>query len=242
MIERVKSGISGLDEILNGGFIKGTNVLLAGSAGTGKTIFCMQFLYNGVVDYDEPGIFVTLEEMPAELRREAALFGWDFRKLEEEKRFAIVDAASSKAGLPTGERFALRRGFDVNILAQEIYRTAKEIDAKRIVIDSIAGLGIQFEGTANIRTAIFRLSALLREIKCTSLMTSEVAVGEVFTRYGVEEFIAQGVVLLFLEEISGELRRSLIVRKMRGTAHSLRRYPFEISPQKGFVVMPGGEI
>ncbi|MHA1131169.1 MAG: ATPase domain-containing protein, partial [Candidatus Helarchaeota archaeon] len=83
MIERVKSGISGLDEILNGGFIKGTNVLLAGSAGTGKTIFCMQFLYNGVVDYDEPGIFVTLEEMPAELRREAALFGWDFRKLEE---------------------------------------------------------------------------------------------------------------------------------------------------------------
>ena len=198
MVERVKSGISGLDEILDGGFISGSNVLLAGSAGTGKTIFCMQFLYNGVVTYDEPGIFVTLEEMPNELRRESLLFGWDFKKLEDDKKFAIVDAASSKAGLPTGERFALRRGFDVNILAQEIYRTAKEIDAKRIVIDSIAGLGIQFEGTANIRTAIFRLSALLREIKCTSIMTSEVAVGEVFTRYGVEEFNTLGYEFLTL--------------------------------------------
>jgi KaiC/GvpD/RAD55 family RecA-like ATPase len=235
--ERVKTGIPGLDDILHGGLIKGHNVLVTGCAGTGKTILCTQFLYQGAKQYDEPGILVTLEEMPNELRKEASLFKWGLKELEEQKKFAIIDAASSKAGLPTGEKFALRRGFDVNTLAQEIYRTTKEIGAKRVVIDSIAGLGMQFEGTINIRTAIFRLSALLREINCTSLMTSEVPAGDVFTRYGVEEFIAQGVVLLYLEEESGELKRSLVVRKMRGTSHSLKRYPFEINNEKGIVVM-----
>ncbi|MHA1145122.1 MAG: ATPase domain-containing protein [Candidatus Helarchaeota archaeon] len=238
MADRVVTGIRGLDEILHGGFIPGHNILITGGAGTGKTILCTQFLYNGAKNFNEPGIMVTLEEMPNELRSEAKNFGWDLEELEAEKKLAIIDAASSKAGLPTTERFALRRGFDVNTLAQEIYRTTKEIGARRVAIDSIAGLGMQFEGTINIRTAIFRLSALLREIKCTSLMTSEVPAGEVFTRYGVEEFIAQGVVLLFLEEENDELRRTLIVRKMRGTAHSLKRYPFEIG-SKGIVVMPG---
>lgn len=238
MTDRVETGIKGLDDILHGGFLPGHNLLLTGGSGTGKTILCTQFLYNGAKEFNEPGIMVTLEEMPNELRSEAKNFGWDLEELEAEKKFAIIDAASSKAGLPTNERFALRRGFDVNTLAQEIYRTTKEINAKRVAIDSIAGLGMQFEGTINIRTAIFRLSALLREIKCTSLMTSEVPAGEVFTRYGVEEFIAQGVILLFLEEENGELRRTLIVRKMRGSSHSLKRYPFEIGPN-GIVVMPG---
>ncbi|MHA1786349.1 MAG: ATPase domain-containing protein [Candidatus Helarchaeota archaeon] len=239
--ERVETGIAGLDKILHGGFLPGQNILVTGGAGTGKTIMCMQYLYNGAVKYNEPGIFVTLEEMPNELRSEAQNFGWDLKKLEDERKFAIIDAASSKAGLPTGEKFALRRGFDVNILAQEIYRTTKEIGAKRVVIDSIAGLGMQFEGTINIRTAIFRLSALLREIKCTSLMTSEIPANNVFTRYGIEEFIAQGVILLFLDEEAGELKRSLIVRKVRGTAHSLKRYPLEIS-EHGVIVMPRAEV
>lgn len=239
--QRVETGIPGLDDILHGGFLSGQNILVTGGAGTGKTIMCMQYLYNGAVSYNEPGIFVTLEEMPNELRSEAMNFGWDLKKLEEEKKFAIIDAASSKAGLPTGEKFALRRGFDVNILAQEIYRTTKEIGAKRVVIDSIAGLGMQFEGTINIRTAIFRLSALLREIKCTSLMTSEIPANNVFTRYGIEEFIAQGVILLFLDEEAGELKRSMIVRKVRGTSHSLKRYPLEIS-KEGIIVMPRAEV
>ncbi|TFF85973.1 MAG: ATPase [Promethearchaeota archaeon] len=240
-MNRILSGIDGLDEILGGGFIDGSSILISGGPGTGKTIFSMEFLVKGAKLHKEPGIFVTLEERPVELRSEANLFGWNLRDLEEEKKFVIVDAASSKAGLPTNEKYALRRGFDVNTLAQEIYRASREINAKRIVIDSISGLEFQYEGDSTLRAAIFRLSALLREIECTSLMTSEMVESEISSRFGIEEFITQGLIQLFLREESGELRRSILVRKMRGTSHSLKRYPFEIS-DKGLIVLPSGEI
>ncbi|MHA1861814.1 MAG: ATPase domain-containing protein [Candidatus Ranarchaeia archaeon] len=241
MYKRVKTGIPGLDGILHGGFIQGHNILVSGSAGTGKTILSTQFLYKGAKKYNESGVLVTLEERPKELRAEASQFGWDIPELEKKGKLIIIDAASSKAGLPTDEKYALRRGFDINLLAQEIYRASKEIDASRVVIDSISGLGVRFEDTSAVRNAIFKLSSLLRELKCTSLMTSEIPNSGSYSRYGIEEFIAQGLVILYLTEEEGELKRTLIVRKMRGTSHSLKRFPFEIS-SRGTVVMPGGEI
>ena len=240
MSKRVKTSIPGLDGILHGGFIQGHNVLLSGSAGSGKTIFSLQFIINGATLNDEPGIFVTLEERPKEIRAEAKQFGWDLKELEEQKKVIIIDAASSKAGLPTGEKYALRRGFDINILAQEIYRASKEINASRIAIDSISALGIRLEDTSTVRNAIFKLSSLLRELNCTSVMTSEMTGEYEYSRYGVEEFIAQGLILLDLNEEGGELKRTLLVRKMRGTTHSLKRFSFEIC-EKGIAIMPGGE-
>ncbi|MEX2702300.1 MAG: ATPase domain-containing protein [Candidatus Baldrarchaeia archaeon] len=237
MSERVKTGIPGLDGILNGGFIKGTNILVSGGTGTGKTIFSMQFVYMGAVLYDEPGVFVTLEERPSELRREVSQFGWDLKHLENHGKIAIIDAASSKAGIPTNEPYALRRGFDINELAKEIYRAAKDLGSQRIALDSISALGVRFDDILQIRTSIFKLSALLRELEVTSIMTTEIANPNQISRFGVEEFIAQGVIILHLDEEHDELRRSLIVRKMRGTSHSLKRHPFEITP-KGIVVKP----
>ncbi|MHA1916808.1 MAG: ATPase domain-containing protein [Candidatus Ranarchaeia archaeon] len=240
MSKRVKTSIPGLDGILHGGFIQGHNVLLSGSAGSGKTIFSLQFIINGATLNDEPGIFVTLEERPKEIRAEAKQFGWDLKELEEQKKLIIIDAASSKAGLPTGEKYALRRGFDINILAQEIYRASKEINASRIAIDSISALGIRLDETSTVRNAIFKLSSLLRELNCTSVMTSEMTGEFNYSRYGVEEFIAQGLILLDLSEEGGELKRTLLVRKMRGTSHSLKRFGFEIC-ENGIAIMPGGE-
>ncbi len=240
-IERVPTGIPGLDDILHGGFIKGSNILISGPAGTGKTIFCLQFLYNGIVKYNQPGILLTLEERPSELRREASLFGWDLSKLESEGLLVIIDGASSKAGLPTYESIALKPTFSVETIADKIYKAKKEINAERIVIDSISGLSFQLNALNEIRDAIFKLSSLLRELNLTSLMTTEVVDESRYSRYGVEEFITQGLILLSLREIDGELRRSLIVRKMRGTSHSLKRFTVEIS-NSGFVVMPTGEL
>lgn len=239
--DRVKTGIPGLDGILHGGFIKGSNVLLSGFAGTGKTIFCIQYLVSGILNYDEPGVLVTLEELPKELRREALQFDWDLKKFEEDNKLIIIDAASAKAGLPTDEKFAIRRGFDINELAEQIYTAVSKINAKRLVLDSISSLDIRFNDPQALRTAIFKISALLRELGVTSIMTSEMVDSGAFSRYGVEEFIAQGLILLYLREQDTELRRSLVVLKMRSTAHSLRRYPFEIS-SVGLVVMPGEEI
>ncbi len=242
LIERVKTGIPGLDGILHGGFIRGTNIVISGGVGTGKSIFSMQFLNAGAEKYNETGILVTLEERPSELRREAAQFGWDLEQLEVEKKLIMIDAASSKAGLPSSEEWALRRGFDLNTLAQEIYKATKTINAQRIAVDSLSGLGLRIESAAEVRGSIFKLSALLRELGVTSIMTSEILSKSAgLSRYGVEEFIAQGLIILSLEEEQAEMRRSLVIRKMRATAHSLKRFPFEIS-SKGIVVMPSGEI
>ncbi|MHA1754636.1 MAG: ATPase domain-containing protein, partial [Candidatus Odinarchaeia archaeon] len=159
----------------------------------------------------------------------------------EENKLIIIDAASAKAGLPTDEAFAIRSGFDINELAEIIYTAVNKIKAKRVVLDSISSLDIKFTDKQALRTAIFKISALLRELELTSLMTTEMAENHFYSRYGVEEFIAQGLILLFLREQDNELRRSLVVRKMRSTAHSLRRYPFEIT-SLGIVVMPSEEI
>ncbi|WEU40753.1 MAG: ATPase [Candidatus Odinarchaeum yellowstonii] len=241
IFDRVKTGIPGLDGILHGGFIRGNNILVSGSAGTGKTIMCLQYIVSGIMNYNEPGVFVTSEELPYELRREALQFGWDLKKLEEEGKLIIIDAASAKAGLPTDEKYAIKRGFEVNELAEQIYTAVNQIQAKRLVLDSLSGLDIKINDPQALRVAIFKISALLRELGVTSIMTSEMLEDHSFSRYGVEEFIAQGVILLYLKEQDGELRRSLIVLKMRSTAHSLRRYPFEIT-SLGIVVMPGEEI
>ncbi|MHA1712215.1 MAG: ATPase domain-containing protein [Candidatus Freyarchaeota archaeon] len=241
MIERVKTGIPGLDEITNGGFVKGTNVLVTGAAGTGKTIFCMQFLYYGASEYDEPGVFVTLEERPNDLRREARQFGWDIEKMEREGKLIIIDAASSRAGLPTSEPYTLRRGFDISTLAQEIYKATKEINAERVVIDSLSSLGIRFESLTAIRTAIFKIASLLNDLNTTSLLTSEITSKHEFSRFGVEEFIAQGIIILYLNEERGELKRSLVVRKLRFSKHSLKVMPFEIG-DNGIIILPSGGI
>ncbi len=225
---RTKTGISGLDELIGGGLVEGSTILVSGGTGSGKTIFGLQFLYNGVSKYDEPGVFVTIETRPRDLRLEAQQFGWDLKELEKKNAFIIVDAASSKAGLPTSEKYALRRGFDVSTLAEEIYRAVEDSKAKRLVIDCISALGMKFNDPSEVRSELFRISALLREIKVTSLLMSETIDPEAHSRAGVEQFVTQGLISLNLFEENGTLKRDLLIWKMRQTSHSLKKHIFAI--------------
>ncbi len=225
---RTKTGISGLDELIGGGLIEGSSILVSGGTGSGKTIFGLQFLYNGVSKYDEPGVFVTIETRPRDLRLEAQQFGWDLETLEKKNALIIVDAASSKAGLPTSEKYALRRGFDVSTLAEEIYRAVEDSKAKRLVIDCISALGMKFNDPSEVRSELFRISALLRELEVTSLLISETIDPDTHSRAGVEQFVTQGLISLNLFEDSGTLKRDLLVRKMRQTSHSLKKHTFTI--------------
>jgi len=195
----------------------------------------MQFLYNGVSKYDEPGVFVTIETRPRDLRLEAQQFGWDLEELEKKNALIIVDAASSKAGLPTSEKYALRRGFDVSTLAEEIYRAVEDSKAKRLVIDCISALGMKFNEPSEVRSELFRISALLRELKVTSLLISETIDPLTHSRAGVEQFITQGLVSLNLFEDGGTLKRNLLVWKMRQTSHSLKKHSFIIG-KKGIEI------
>ena len=227
-VERVNTGIPGLDEIIGGGFPKGTNILVCGSSGTGKTIFCTQFLQAGILNR-EPGIFITLEERTTDLREEMLSLGWDLAQYERSGELIIIDAASSRINLPSTEEFRMGGGFDIDALVLEIHRAATKVDAKRLVIDSIPALELKINEPAEFRKALFRLSSLLLEIGLTSLMTTESIDPFMISRYGIEEFVARGVIILSLEEETADLRRFLRVRKMRGTSHLLRSIPFEIT-------------
>ena len=227
-VERVNTGIPGLDEMIGGGFPKGTNILVCGSSGTGKTIFCTQFLHAGILN-EEHGIFITLEERTTDLREEMLSLGWDLAQYERSGELIIIDAASSRINLPSTEEFRMGGGFDIDALVLEIHRAATKVDAKRLVIDSIPALELKINEPAEFRKALFRLSSLLLEIGLTSLMTTESIDPFMISRYGIEEFVARGVIVLSLEEEIADLRRFLRVRKMRGTSHLLRSIPFEIT-------------
>lgn len=227
-MERIITGIPGLDEITGGGFPKGTNILVCGGSGTGKTIFCTQFLLEGIKK-GEPGIFITLEERTSDLREEMLPLGWDLAEYERSGNLIIIDAASSRINLPSNEEFKMGGGFDIDSLVLEIHRAATKIDAKRLVIDSIPALELKINESSEFRKALFRLSSLLLEIGLTSLMTTESTDPSMISRYGIEEFVARGLIVLSLEEEITDLRRYLRVRKMRGTMHSLRSVPFEIT-------------
>ena len=225
---RTKTGISGLDGLMDGGLIEGSAILVSGGTGSGKTIFGLQFLYNGATKYDEPGVYVTLETRPNNLKIEAQQFGWDLEELEKKNSLIIVDAASSKAGLATYGKYALRRGFDVSTLAQEIYRAVEDSKAKRLVIDCVSALGMKFDDPSEVRSELFRISALLGELKVTSLLISETINPDTQSRAGVEQFVTQGLISLNLFEEGGTLKRELLIWKMRQTSHSLKKHVFTI--------------
>jgi len=242
-IPRIKTGIPGLDEILNGGFPENSTILITGEAGSSKTIFGFQFIYKGAELYNEPGIFVSFEEEPEYLRRETKSFGWDVEKYEKDKLIIIVDGVSNTYGSPTKEPFALERGITANDFIRYIYRLARAINAKRLVIDSIPSLALTLKRESHIRLTLLKLKALFPEIGVTTLLITEGPDPEAgkLSRYGVEEYVADGVIILGFFERSIELKRYLLIRKMRGIKHSMRKYPFELT-HKGIEIYLKGDL
>ena len=229
--DRVKTGVPGLDEILNGGYLKDSVILVTGSSGTGKSIYGIQFLYKGIIDYNENGILLATEERPWDIRKFMLAFGWDLKRLENQEKLAIIDTTAARLGIPSGEKYLEMRPFELDSLTATINKLVEKINAKRLVIDSIPSLFLQFGHELAVRREILRLGALLSETGCTTLLTTEADDSlNKLSKFGVEEFIAHGIIQLFLAEQGGELKRSLRIHKMRGTAHSTKRYPFGITP------------
>jgi KaiC/GvpD/RAD55 family RecA-like ATPase len=234
--ERVKTGIESLDALIEGGIPKGRIILVAGGCGTGKSILSTQFLYMGAKFYNEPGIMITTEERPRSIRQNMMRFGWDLKQLEDEKKIAIIDAASPKARIPSSEMYKISY-YDTNSLLLKIYEAVNEIGAKRAVIDSIPGLALRLESESEIRRAISQLGSLLSELDCTSFVVSEVNVPGRLGRYGIEEFIADGVYLLENVLVDGKFERTFSIVKMRGTNNSKDVHGLKIT-NKGIEVIP----
>ena len=236
-MDRLKTGIQGLDELVEGGFPAGRSVLISGACGTGKTILSMQYIYKGASEYNEPGVYVTLDERPDLIREDVMRFGWDLKPLEEKNMINIVDGSIAKLGMPSEEEFSLPvTGYDVDKLLLEIMRVIKRIDAKRVVIDSIPALGFNFENQNEVRKAILKVSYMLMRSGVTSILVSEIQEGaNKFGKYGVEEYVVDGVIVLHYMGVGTQSNRTMHIRKMRSTKHSEDLHPLEIT-EKGIAV------
>jgi circadian clock protein KaiC len=225
-VPRVKSGIVELDQMLMGGFMDKDAVMVAGSAGAGKTTLALQYLVNGALSYGEPGIYITFEQLPDQIYRDASSFGWDLRKLEEENKLRIICTSPDLMLSSSGGESIL----DIPI---------KDIHPKRIVIDSLSHLQMFIE-EKNFRLEVYRLVSELKTKGLSSFMLWETPqmMGQIssITDYGMS-FLVDSILLLKPVEIDSRIRRALVILKMRGSDHDKALREYYIDAVKGFVVL-----
>lgn len=216
-IERVSTGIPGLDELIEGGFVKNNAILLTGTSGTGKTIFCAQFIQQGL-ENGESCLFITFEERPEKIRETASDFGWDFEKYEEKGQLILKHKDPFEAS-KDDELFWFR-----NELAE------KEVD--RVAMDSTSVLSLYYEDPYDIRRNLFRLVSMIEDSGVTAVLTTEAPEGEdKITRFGVEQFLVDGVIKLDVLSVGGGSSRSLSTVKMRRTNIDTKSYGLRITDE-----------
>jgi len=237
-LERVGTGIDGLDQILAGGYPKERTVLIAGPAGTGKSTFALQFLVSGIVNEDSPGIYVSFDESLENVRNDGMSYGWDLKSLEDQNLLAMIDGYSERAGVQSDEKYNTK--LEVDELLNHLINIIDSIGAERIVIDSITAIALSLDSELIRRKEILKFSAVMSALTCTTLMISEAIKADEISRFGIEEFMAQGVITLRYQ-FGKSGRRSIQVRKMRGIKHSLRERPFMIT-NSGIEVYPDEEL
>jgi KaiC/GvpD/RAD55 family RecA-like ATPase len=241
-LERCPTGIPGFDDLCEGGLIRDRTYLLSGVSGSGKTIFALQFLVNGATQFNEPGIFIATEERPQNIREYAWSFGWEIEKLEDENMIALVDATSTKIGLPSDEKYVDIRPFDTRSLLDQVISIQDEIGAKRAVLDSTTSIGFMINDVSKFRIELLKISTTMEILGLTSIFTCEIVEGEhKYSRFGVENFVTEGTILLRFERTGNVRVRSLEIVKMRGTKHSYKIHPFDIT-DNGIVVYAGEEV
>ncbi len=242
MVERVQTGIPGLDEIIGGGFPRNSNILVSGGPGAGKTIFALQYIYGGAALYSEPGVFITLEEPASNILWNLQNFGWDYNSVADAMKIFRVRVASPQK-------------FRANWIneVENIINLVTKIEATRVAIDSLTALvkylgavplvggetrGIWAYDPSEVDFYLYYLLDKLKELGVTTVLTSAAPDERLrFSTFGVEEFIADGVIRLYFIPP----HRAIFIRKMRGTRHSNRVHPLAIT-EKGLQVYAHDEI
>jgi len=233
-IQKLATGIGSFDVIAKGGLPENRTTLLSGTAGSGKTVFAMQFLAAGIRDVGQSGVFVTFEESAADIRKNMRSFGWDLEAWEREGKLAFVDASPDPhiEVIESG-------GFDLGALLARMENAVRKVGAKRVSVDSLGAVFSQFSDQSIVRRELFRIASALKGMGVTAVLTAERTedYGPI-ARFGVEEFIADNVMVL-RNVLDEEIRRRTIeILKFRGTDHQKGEYPFTIVPDGGLVVIP----
>jgi circadian clock protein KaiC len=216
---RVRTGIAEFDRMLGGGFMRGDAVMLAGSAGSGKTTLALQYLVNGATQFGEPGIYMAFEQLPDQLYRDARNFGWDLPRLEAEGKLRVIC---------TSPNLFVEDGAAEALLDQPV----KEIGARRIVVDSLSHLSM-FVKEEDMRLQLYRTIMLFKSKGLSSILLWEAqqtaahtfAISDVGT-----SFLVDAIVMLRFVEIDSAIRKAMVIMKMRGSAHDRRLREYEITP------------
>jgi len=230
---RICTGIEGLDSHISGGLQQNKVYLVSGEAGTGKTIFCLQFALAGIA-CGENTVYVSIDEKPSHILEDAESLGWDLKKYIDEKKIALLDVTPYFTNIRTGKE----KTVEVCDIVTDLTKQIREIKATRLVIDPIAPLIFGQEATAQIQEYIRSLIFSIDDnLKCTTLITSGIPSGTSrLSQYEVEEFVVSGIIVIGVSRVQERRVRTLYVRKMRGTPTDLNDHVFEILPQRGIVI------
>jgi KaiC/GvpD/RAD55 family RecA-like ATPase len=226
-MERIKTGIKGFDALIEGGIPQGSNVMLCGTAGCGKTLFALEFMYNGASKFNEKSLFVTFEEDLEGIYEQARQFNWDFMKYQQRGLLSIINIPPTEI---------------TNNTINDILQIAAEKRISRLVIDSLSTLSLYVPnntGKADHNSIGRFLHSFIGRLKSTrqvtSLIINQSPDEKSLSKDNISEFICDGVIHLVFESMGGEYSRSLLVRKMRRTKNDEDIHPLEISA-KGLIV------
>lgn len=236
MANVVDTGIPGLNELVDGGFPAERVILVIGGPGTGKTILCSQFLYEGIYDKQENGVFVSLDESKEHFYSEMRQFGWDFEKAENEGKFAFMDATRMsqvtmlKEKLYKEETKSLRgKRLSIDKLIEDLQARIFRVKAKRVVVDTLALLTYRIPDPVERRTAIVELIQSLADMPVTCLVTTELKHLGLEREALDEEFLVHGVIMLQTLFSGSTTTRAIQVEKMRGAKVNPSLVPYSIS-------------
>ncbi|HET9425739.1 MAG TPA: circadian clock protein KaiC [Gemmatimonadaceae bacterium] len=232
-VEKIATGISSFDVIAKGGLPRNRTTLISGTAGSGKTIFAVQFIAAGI-QAGVPGVFVTFEESATDIRKNMLSFGWDLAKWESEGKLTFVDASPDPL-IDTIEAGS----FDLGALLARVEHAVRKVKAERVAVDSLGAVFSQFSDQSTVRNELFRIASALKKLGVTAVLTAERTddYGPI-ARFGVEEFIADNVMILRNVLEDENRRRTIEILKFRGCDHQKGEYPFTIVPDGGVIVIP----
>jgi len=229
---RVPTGIQGFEHISLGGLMGGRTTLLVGTSGSGKTLFATEVLYRAITEHGGSAVFVTFEEKPVDIVRNVQRLNWNLSELIASRKLVILDASMDRTIV--GEVGT----YDLSGMISQITHAVKEVGASVVVLDSLGALFFMFENPGILRREILRLSDHLQELGVTSLITAErlEEYGPV-TRFGIEEFVSDGVIILRHQLADEKVRRTIQIYKLRGDRHQKDEFPFTIE-SKGICILP----
>ena len=229
-IKRTPSGITGMDDLIEGGFELGSTILAVGTAGTGKTTFGLQFLYYGAKDHNEPGIYISFEESKDSIFRHASEFDWDLDGMEKKGLLKVLQYKPHQV-----EKLMKDGGGPIR-------DAIKAMNAKRLVIDSITAYTLLFKDEYQKRENVLDLFSYLEKWGCTSVILSELSPKIAEIKEGSIGFLTDAIIALYYgKQENGERVHSMEILKMRGTKHTDKLLVMQFE-ENGIKIYPGLEL